>query len=132
MTFKKAYYYLFYKLTKVFPDQPFMPSSEYRAGVVILVLEAWLLLSFPFYYAAFFGNKFHFKLNHPIAYILAGALALLNYMAFYRANRWERYAKEFKHWPERKNRIGGWLVFGVIVAVISNCIFSVYCLSQAK
>lgn len=43
---------------------------------------------------------------------------------------WKEYVIEFDQLSKKKNRIGGWIVFGVVLLVVMNLIFSFYLMSQ--
>jgi hypothetical protein len=42
---------------------------------------------------------------------------------------WKDYIKEFDQLPKRKNKIGGWVVFGVLMLIIANMVFAFYQMS---
>lgn len=125
----KAYYYLFYKFYKMSEAAPSRWLSDWKAGVVILALEAWLLVSFIVYYKVFINRYFHLEVTHPVVIVPGTLIFLVNYFLFVHRDTWKDYVKEFDRLPKRSNQIGSWIVFGIVLLVIANVIFSFYLMS---
>ncbi|TCN57591.1 hypothetical protein D0809_13485 [Flavobacterium circumlabens] len=66
----------------------------------------------------------------PIIYVPAIIIYVFNYFTLDYKDNWKQYNVEFANYSKRKNRIGGWIVFGIILLIISNFIFSFYLISQ--
>ncbi|MFL9485545.1 hypothetical protein ACI6Q2_22380 [Chitinophagaceae bacterium LWZ2-11] len=128
----KAYNYLFYKFYKIFEASPSRWWSEWKAMVVIFVLELWMLLSLTIYYAIikhqdlFSGEK---PLFLTVVITIIG-LTLINYFIFIHEDKWKNCVKEFDCWPTRKNRIGSLIVLLFVLLVAANLIFSFYEMSK--
>ncbi len=128
---KRAYYYLFYKLYKFWEsasDPKFW--SDRKASVTIVVMEIWILISCFIYYTIFFNRYFHVNIKHPVVIISGIIVFLINYLAFAHTDKWREYVKEFEQLPKRKNKIGNWIVLGLVLLIVSNVIFSFYLMSR--
>jgi hypothetical protein len=66
----------------------------------------------------------------PIVFIPLVLVLLINYVAFIHTDVWKDYVIEFDKMPKKKNRIGSWIVFGIVLFIISNLIFSFYLMSR--
>lgn len=120
------YYYLFYKLYKMSEAAPSRWASDWKAGVTILVLEMWLIASLTNYYKVFVDRSFQLT---KVTLIIAGIiLGLLNCITFVFTDTWKNYVDEFELLPKRKNNIGGWVVFSVVMLIILNVVYSYYLL----
>lgn len=128
---KRAYYYFFYKLYKFWEnvsDPKFW--SDWKAGVVIIALEIFLLASIFIYYKVFFNRNIHLSESNWDIIIPMLVVVIPNYFAFVHTDRWKDYIKEFDELPKRSNKIGSWIVFSIVLLVIVNLIFSIYLMSQ--
>jgi len=131
---QKSYYYFFYKIyrsieytSKSFGGESLMSS---KAGLVMLALEAWGLFSAVNYYTVCTKRYIEFTISMPIVYIPVIILFAFNVFTLDYKDNWKKYNSEFANYSKRKNRIGGWIVFGIILLIISNLIFSFYLMSQ--
>ncbi|MFN0293021.1 hypothetical protein [Pedobacter helvus] len=127
----KAYYYLFYRIYRFWEnvsDPKFW--SDWKAGIVIIVLELFLLASIFIYYKIFFNRYVHLSESNRDIIIPLLLVVIPNYFAFVHTDRWKDYVKEFDALPKKDNKIGGWIVFGFILLVIANLIFSIYLMSK--
>ncbi|MEO6175386.1 MAG: hypothetical protein ABIP27_09580 [Flavobacterium circumlabens] len=131
---KKSYYYFFYKIyrsieytSKSFGGETLISS---KAGLVMLALEAWVLFSFVAYYRIYTKTSMQLSISMPIVYIPLILLFVFNYFTLDYKGKWKQYNTEFANYSKRKNRIGGWIVFGIILLVISNLIYALYLMSQ--
>ena len=130
---KKSYYYFFYKIyrsieyTSELSGGTFLTSS--KAGLVMLALEAWILMSLGAYYTIYTKKFVELTISMPIVYIPAIIVFAFNYFTLDYKDNWKKYNVEFANYSKKKNQIGGWIVFGIILLIISNLIFSFYLMS---
>lgn len=131
---QKSYYYFFYKIyrsieytSKSFGGESIMSS---KAGLVMLALEAWVLFSIGAYYKIYTKTSIQLSISMPIIYIPAVLIFAFNYFTLDYKDNWKKYNSEFANYSKKKNRIGGWIVFGIIVLIIANLIYSFYLLSE--
>lgn len=126
---KRAYYYLFYKLYKFWEaasDPKFW--SDWKAGVTIVTMELWIIISAMNYYNVFI-NKY-FEITKAKLSIWGIIIVIINYFAFLHTDVWRLYIKEFDQLPKRKNKHGTWVVLSVVLFVAVNFIFSFYLISR--
>jgi hypothetical protein len=131
---KKSYYYFFYKIyrsieytSKSFGGEIVMLS---KAGLVMLALEAWIILSFGNYYTVYTKMFVELSISMPIVYIPAIIVFAFNYFTLDYKDNWKKYNIEFANYSKKKNRIGSWIVFWIILIIIFNLIFSFYLMSE--
>lgn len=130
----KSYYYFFYRIyrsieyTSELSGGKFL--TEYKAGLVMLALETWILLSLGAYYVIYTKNFIELTISMPIVYIPAVIVYAFNYLTIHYKDRWNKYNVEFANYSKRKNRIGGWIVFGIILLIISNLIYAFYLMGE--
>ncbi|RUT68552.1 hypothetical protein D0817_20725 [Flavobacterium cupreum] len=131
---KKSYYYFFYKIyrsieytSKSFGGETLISS---KAGLVMLALEAWVLFSFVAYYRIYTKTSMQLSISMPIVYIPLILLFVFNYFTLDYKGKWKQYNTEFANYSKKKNRIAGWIVFGIILLIISNLIYALYLMSQ--
>lgn len=131
---KKCYYYFFYKIYHSiwYTSNAFGGESliSYKAGGVMLALEAWVLFSIGAYYAIYTKTFNELSILMPVVYIPALLVFMFNYFTIHYKNNWKKYNFEFDNYSKRKNRIGGWIVFGIILLIMANLIYSFYLLSE--
>ena len=131
---QKSYYYFFYKIYRSIEYTSELSGGKFltlhKAGLVMLALEAWMLLSFCNYYAIYTKTLKELSISMPIVYTPAIILFAFNYFTLDYKDNWKQFNSEFANYSKRKNRIGGWIVFGIILLIISNLIFSFYLMSQ--
>lgn len=124
---------MFYKLYKHYESSSEPWWSDWKAGASMGALEIWLLLSIGAYYSILTKTSIELSISMPIIYIPLLVIFILNYFSFMYNDIWKEYNKEFNQLPKKKNILGGWIVFGIIVFVIGNMLFSFYLLFvQAK
>ncbi len=127
---KSAYYFLFYKLYKWYEKGPSVWMSDWKASFSLDVL-IYLVLMFLFIYYNIFINRYaNLSSNNIEVYIIVIAVSVTNYLVFHHRDQWREIVKEFDSLPAEKNRKGGWLVFGFVLFVVANLIFSFYLMSQ--
>lgn len=132
-TIKRAYYYFFYKVYKMmlgtsYPFGNFF--SGFRAGLVMIVLELWIIFTIQNYYQIF--NNINPKYTSDLLlYIVGFIIIVFNYITIDYNNVWKKYNIEFDDLPKRKNTIGGIIVWSVILFITINFFLSVH-FSQKK
>ena len=124
----KAYYYFFYKLYKWIGEEN--GWADWKASLAMDALIFFFLFSFIIYTDVFINPN----LNLGNDYLLTGIFILIivvpNYFIFNHKDQWKGIIKEFDKLPERKDNIGGAIVFAVLLFIIGNLIFSFYLMSQ--
>jgi hypothetical protein len=130
---KKAYYYFYYKLYKLFQVNERDWLSEFKASLSIDVLFFCLLFSIIMYYNIFINR--YFSLDIPNIKLKAGTLYILfilipNYFIFHHKDQWKAIVKEFEQLPKKKNRLGDWIIYSIVILIIANLIFAFYLMSQ--
>ena len=131
MSPKKIYYFLFYKLYKVIKATS-VPEfwSDWKALALINILEIVICLT-TFNYYKLYINK-HADL--PNAFILVGIYVLIillpNAYVFYHRNQWKKIISDFDKLPTASNKIGGWIILGLILFTIASFILSLYLIGQ--
>jgi hypothetical protein len=124
-TIKTGYYYLFYKLYKWVGEDNWW--GDWKAGLSIIALEIWFFLSILNYYNILIDRYFT---PSNTALIIIGIIIIgFNSYFFVYLDVWKDYIKEFDQLPKRKNKIGGWVVFGVLMLIIANMVFAFYQMS---
>lgn len=131
---KKSYYYFFYKIYHSIEYTSELSGGKfltfYKASLVMLALEAWILISFGAYYAVYTKTFIELSITMPIAYIPAIILYAFTYFTLDYKSKWKKYNAEFANYSKGKNRIASWIVFGIIVFIMSNLIYSFYLMGQ--
>ncbi|WP_409417856.1 hypothetical protein [Flavobacterium sp. PS2] len=131
---KKSYYYFFYKIYRSIEYTSELSGGKfltfYKAGLVMLALEAWIFFSLLAYYKIYTKISIQLLISMPIVYIPAIIIYVFNYFTLDYKDNWRQFNAEFANYSKRKNRIGGWIVFGIILLIVSNLIFSFYLMSQ--
>ncbi|MBO9675175.1 MAG: hypothetical protein J7577_17140 [Sphingobacteriaceae bacterium] len=127
---RKAYNYFFYKLYK-FWDLVSTPKfiSDWKAELTIDILEIFLGLSIIVYYTVITKEWIDFGNEKYIIIVYLLFVAVPNYFIFHHRNQWKQIVHEFDQWPKKKNKIGGMIVFIIILAVVGNLIFAFYQMS---
>jgi len=125
---KRYYYYLFYKFYKMSEAAPSRWLSDWKAGIVIVVLEIWLFMGVVTYYNIFVDRCFHLEKNYATVTTLI--IVIFNYFVFTHNDIWKDYVKEFDSLPREINRRGSWIVWLVVLFIIAFVIFAFYLKSQ--
>ncbi|MRI63203.1 hypothetical protein EDM00_04235 [Ornithobacterium rhinotracheale] len=102
--------------------------SDFKAGVSIIALEIWLVMTIINYYNVYINRQFH--LNKITFLIIGLFIAISNIKLFTFSDLWKEYNKEFAQLSKKKNIIGGMIVWSIIIFVIINFIYSFYLMSQ--
>lgn len=129
---KRAYDYLFYKLYKHFEGGPSIWWSDWKALFSIGVLEIWICLSLLNYFTVLFpdihiSDRFFIVMSILILIVLGA----IKYFSFEYQERWKSVVKAFDELPKHRNRIGTYVVWGVVLLILGNLIFSFYLLSKS-
>ncbi|MBO6185169.1 MAG: hypothetical protein J6O88_10885 [Chryseobacterium sp.] len=127
---KKAYYYLFYKLYKNYERGPSVWMSDWKASFSLDVLIYFLVMFLFIYYNIFINRYANLSKSNIEVYILVISVSLLNYFIFHHRNQWKKIIVEFDQLPKKKNILGSWVVFGVVLFIVANLIFSFYLMSK--
>lgn len=135
MNIKKVYNYFFYKIYKSIEytsgGSDGKNITNFKTGLVIIFLEILSLVSLLIYYKLYINPTFDIigtKIQWIIMVIL---LVLTDYFMFYnKSNKWKEIFAEFHKLPKKKNILGSWIVFVIVLLIIGNFIFSFYCLDQ--
>jgi len=125
---KKIYYYTFYRLYKLAKKSSTPLPADFVAGVSLVALMVWFTLSILIYYNVLIDRYFNLEKIYII--IIAITISILNIYLLVVNNAWKEYNRRFDDLPMKTNRKGGWIVFGIIVFIIVNLIFSFYLMSQ--
>jgi hypothetical protein len=128
--FKDAYFYLFYKFYKFSEAAPSKWMSHWKAGLLIDVLEVFIGLSAVVYYTVFSKQWIDFGDRKEVGFLYLLFIAVPNYFIFHHKDRWKDIVKKFDRMPQKKNKIGSWIVFCFVILVVANLIFAFYLMSQ--
>jgi magnesium-transporting ATPase (P-type) len=133
MSIRKLYYYFFYKIYKSiqYTSAPFGEFlNNFKAGLVMIVLQLWIVFSIINYYTVITGTKVQLSISNPIIYIPLVIILGVNYYTLDYLDIWKSYNNEFDQLHKKKNIIGGWIVLAIVIIITANFIFSFYCLDQ--
>ncbi|WP_326983446.1 hypothetical protein VUJ46_02550 [Chryseobacterium sp. MYb264] len=133
----KIYDYFFYKMYKWVEYTSELGGgrfwSDWKASLSMDGIIYFIIISLFIYCKVIFGYTIDINFDNRYVLILVIPVALFNYFVFNHNDRWRRIISTFDELPSKKNVIGGWIVLGIILMIISNLIFSYYLLfSQAK
>ena len=126
-TIKKAYHYLFYKLYKWIGEDNWL--TEWKAGLIINILIFLILLSIFIYYTIYVNPYIHLSDGNIEVIVFFIVINILDYFIFYHHDQWKDIVKKFDQLPKKTNSIGGWIVFGIVLLIITNMIFAFYQMS---
>ena len=122
----KAYYYLFYKLYKLWETAPAKFWSDWKACISLTALEIWLLF-LGFNIRSLINNeKLDLEITHPLIIIPFLLIILINYFLFIHKEKWKEYNEDFDQLPRYKNIIGGIIVWIIIISIIAGFFTSAY------
>lgn len=123
---KRVYYYLFYKFYKMSEAAPSRWWSDWKASLALIVLKIWFIVSILIYYKIFLNPNADI-IGSEISWIfLVIIISLIDYFTFHHRDQWKEIVAMFDQLPKKQNRIGSWIVLGVVLFVIANLIFSFY------
>lgn len=125
------YEYVFYKIYKASYDDQYPKWSEWRAGVILVILEIWFIFSLIVYYKVFINRYFNLP-DNAIVWGLLGAitLGLLLYYSFWSKDKYKEIVTRYDAWPKRKNVIGTVIVWVIIFAIVTSLILAFYFMSR--
>ncbi len=120
MELLKAYQYLFYKLYRFYESSTYSRWwSDWKALVSIIVLEMWMYFSTEILY--------HYFFNVPMAssddridlgiLIFGFIVSVINWYLFMFQNKWRDIVEKFDKLSFKENRIGGIIVWVVIISI---------------
>lgn len=124
---KQAYFFVFYKMYKWIGEDNW--STNWKASLFIDVLIFFVILSFIVYYMTFIDRYFELGDSKIIVFLFIVGVSVPNYFIFHHRDQWKEIIKNFDNLPKKKNRIGGWIVFGVVLLIFTNLIFAFYQMS---
>ncbi|KPE51058.1 hypothetical protein [Chryseobacterium indologenes] len=131
---KRAYYYFF---TEIYKSVEYTSDllggkflTSFKASIVMVALETWWLMSLGAYYSIHTKTAIELSISMPIIYIPLIIIILFNYLTIDYNSAWKKYNSDFDNLPKNKNRIGSWLVLGIVIFIILNFIYSIYLMSQ--
>lgn len=126
---KKGYYYLFYQLYKWYEKGPSVWWSDWKAALSIDAFILFILLPIFIYYKIYINPYIHLSEGNIDVIIVVLLISIPNYFIFHHREQWKDIVKEFDQLPKHTNKIGGWIVFGVVMLVITNMVFAFYQMS---
>ena len=105
--------------------------SGFRASLVIIALELWIVFTIHNYYHII--NNINPKSSSDLLlYVACFLIIIFNCITFDRNdNVWKKYNSEFDNLSKRKNIIGGIIVWSIILFITINFFISTY-YSQKK
>jgi hypothetical protein len=123
-----AYYYFFYRLYIWYESSTFKWWSDAKAVLSICVLEIMLLytaegLLSVAYQEDLFGKK-------SVFIAVTVVIVVSNYFIFMHNESWRSHVKRFNKLSQKKNLIGGIIVWTIVVFVFVALVFMYYLLSQ--
>ena len=119
MNFLKAYQYLFYKLYK-FWEAASVPKfwSDAKAVLSIIILELFPFQSLMIYYETFINKDSYFGETYGDIILIFLLVCIPNYLFFFYKDRWKGIIYHFDKWPQKKNQIGGIIIWSIIIVII--------------
>ncbi|PIF33082.1 hypothetical protein CLU81_3656 [Flavobacterium sp. 9] len=121
MILLKAYQYFFYKLYRFYEASIYSKWwSEWKAYVTMLALSIWSYSAIEISY--------HYLFNIPLkssnsiidisTLVFAFAISALNWFLFVYQNKWKAIVINFDKLSKKQNRIGGIIVWVVIILIL--------------
>lgn len=104
--------------------------TDFKAGIVMIALEFWVVLSIYNYYTIITKQNLYLSFKSPFVYVPFIIIILLKLRNFTNKNQWEEHHKCFDDLSKEANRKGGWIVFWISALIILNLIFSFYLMMQ--
>ncbi|WP_284462191.1 hypothetical protein [Chryseobacterium sp.] len=128
---KRIYYYFYYKLYNHYENNGTPFWSDFKANASIGALEIWLILSILNYFTLITGKTTgELTIWQPSILIPIILLFILHYFVFIATDIWKEYNREFNLLPEEKNKRNGIVIWGIIILIIINTVFSYYLLFE--
>jgi hypothetical protein len=129
---KQAYYYFFYIIYKSIEYTSELAGGKFytafKTSVVMIALEFWFTITLLNYYNIFVDRNIHFP---KVIYIaIALFFSILSYITIDHNDTWKKYNSEFSKLPNSsKNNIGKIMVWGIVLFIVINFIYSIYLMS---
>lgn len=121
MILLKAYQYLFYKLYKFYESSMYSKWwSEWKAYVTMLALSIWLYSAIEISYHYFFNipMKSSDTNTYSTMIIFSSIITAINWFLFEYQDKWKNIIEKFDKLSKRKNKIGGIIVWIIIISII--------------
>ena len=121
MSLMKAYQYLFYKLYRFYETSTYSRWwSEWKAYVSMLALSIWLYqaIETSWYYFFNIPMKSSDTDTYTSIIIFGSIIAVTNWFIFEYQDKWKHIVEEFDKLPKKQNRIGGVIVWMIIILII--------------
>lgn len=128
---KRGYTYIFYKFyssLEKYSAPPFW--SEWKASSMLSILLTILIYSLLILYMIFIDRHSEIGGNPYIMVSTVVGLNIMNYIIFLRCDQWKIIVKRFDKLSPKKNKIGSWIVLGLVILVILSLILAFYLMSQ--
>lgn len=123
------YYYIYYIFYRIAKNNNSVFPNEFVAGICVLALNLWLLMSLV--------NEFYFFTNirlmpksliSPFSIIVLVLLIVINWFLFENKQRWNQIIKKIENSPSKaRNVFIAWCI--VIFVILNYWIISLYLLS---
>ncbi len=104
--------------------------SDFKAGIVLLTLELWIIGSFLNYYSIINSERLSINVINPILLISLIVFCIINYFAFIHTDVWKEYNAEFDKLSEHINSKRGIIVWIIIAFITINFFVSVFLLQK--
>jgi hypothetical protein len=120
MALLKAYQYFFYKLYRFYESSTYSRWwSDWKALVSIIVLEMWIYFSIEILYHYFFNIPMVSSDDRiDLGMLIFGFIvSVINWSLFISQNKWRDFVEEFDKLSIKENRIGGTIVWIVIISI---------------
>jgi hypothetical protein len=133
MTIKKTYYYLYYKIYKMWDkiENPFL-STSLRTDISIIFIMAWFIVTLFAYLSIILGSRIELDITNPIGLISAIFILGLTLYFFTFSTKKKDYFAEFEQWPLKKNRFGGVIVLCIVIFILINLFVSIDMMKKFK
>jgi hypothetical protein len=129
---KRTYDYFFYKLYKSFEAAPSRWLSDWKASFFLMVIEIWIGLSILNYFSVLYPKIYlRDRFLTVVSISIVIGLVAVKYFSFEYKDRWKSVIKTFDELPKNKNEIGTHVVWGIVLLILGNLIFSFYLLSKS-
>ncbi|WP_298307946.1 hypothetical protein [Flavobacterium sp.] len=120
MALLKAYQYFFYKLYRFYESSTYSRWwSDWKALVSIIVLEMWIYFSIEILYHYFFNIPMVSSDDRiDLGMLIFGFIvSVINWSLFIFQNKWRDFVEEFDKLSIKENRIGGTIVWIIIISI---------------
>ena len=121
-------FYKFYSSLEKYSVPPFW--SEWKASSLLSILLTILIYALLILYMIFIDRYSEIVGNPYIMVSIVVGLNIMNYIIFLRCDQWKIIVKRFDKLSPKKNKIGSWIVLGIVILVILSLILAFYLMSQ--